>query len=212
MFPAFSPIRGKRIVLLGHHHQRRAQQAIVEHIALLEHLHHAAGATPSGASTWLMAWWCSGLKARRPGRARSGRCRRRPSAAACRVSSRPSRSGLVSLPARGQAGVQAVEHRQQVAQQALVGELARLLDISRARRLRWFSRSARSSSTVAAQLLQFGAQGASSFVGGCSGVVWPGRFGHGAVRGVMVRLLGIHGGSDGAAAVIPPGPGKRYGV
>ena len=123
--------RSRRSVVLGHHHQRRAQQAIVQQPALLVDLHDVAGRVRrrSRPCSWPGAGpgsngWPAGSTATRPLSPATLSSWRR-------VSSMPSRRCWAVSPCTAQAGFQAVDHRQQVAEQALVGELARHVDVAR---------------------------------------------------------------------------------
>ena len=101
-----------------------------------------------GLRTTLIAWWCSGSKASPAiGDLRPGRCSR-PRATARAASAPRHRAADRHRRHWRERGLETVEHRQQVAQQLLVGEAAALRR-SRCRRLRWFSRSARSRSDCA---------------------------------------------------------------
>ena len=115
---AFTPISSGRRPInrrAGDHDQRRSQQAIVEQVALLEHLHARCRAPRRPLATWLMAWCWSGSKA-----SPIGSITLRPLSPAtlssCLQGQLEAVAQRVGVGAGGsQAGVQAVEHRQQLA-------------------------------------------------------------------------------------------------
>jgi len=109
--------------------QRRAQQATVEQVALLEHLGHVVRRHAGGLhlADRLVVLGIERLAGRvqHAQAVLAGDLQQLPVG---HLQAVPERAGLAA--GRGQAGVQAVEDRQQVAEQALVGELAGTVDLA----------------------------------------------------------------------------------
>jgi len=108
---------------LCHHHQRRAQQAAVQDIAFLEHLHHVTRRhiARRGLADRLMVFGVERL-ARRVYYREAVFTGDFDELLAGQF--QPFAHGTFAIAQRGKTGIETVKHRQKIAQEALIGELA----------------------------------------------------------------------------------------
>jgi hypothetical protein len=172
---------GGRSVVPGHHHQRRPQQALVEQVALLEGARDRARRHALGVDH---AHGLVALGVERVARRRRDLGQAVPAGQDLQLAQGQLQPGAQRILGRGvgQAGLDRVEQRQQVAEQALVGELARHLQFAR-QPLALVVQVGALHQRLRAQLLHFGAQRL-QFIRGRR-VGGPGRF-------LLCRVLG-HG-------------------